>query len=156
MPKQPLLKKNKVLAENVLAVLSEETSNNLKNPKSFILQEGYYYIWDDEDTSEFFQRAVLRVSGTNSYGAAVSSYWLWVYENPKEKWTCWGSVTSTTIENNDDDLVLKAIIDTTITAGTKLDKSQVKNINAQFEADTLYEVELIPKDDIDNSLFKTE
>lgn len=34
----------------------------------------------------------------------------------------------------------------------KLSKSSVKNINAQFEADTLYEVVLIDYDDIDISV----
>ena len=38
--------------------------------------------------------------------------------------------------------------------GIKLDKSQVKNINAQFEADTLYTVELIDVDTIDASRFE--
>ncbi len=149
--------KNKVLAENVLAVLSEESSYKFKNPRSFMLQEGYYYAWNGDSTGAFGQQAVLHVTGTNSYGAAISSYLVWAYDNEIGEWGFLGSATSTTAEEDDDnaDWLLKAILANIMKHGIKLDKSQVKNINAQFEADTLYEVDLIPKEDIDKSSFRT-
>lgn len=150
--------KNKVLAENVIAYLSEESSDNLKNPDSFVLREGYYKAWNNSKNGAFGQQAVLYITGTNSYGAAVSSYWVWVYDNEDNKWEYWGSETSTTIEDDDDlDVMLvKIILESVLEDGVKLDKSQVKNVNSQFEADTLYEVDLIPKNDIDKTLFPTE
>lgn len=150
--------KNKVLAENVIAYLSEKSSEGMKNPDSFVLREGYYKAWNNSDSGVFGQQVVLYLSGTNSYGATVSNYWLWVYDNTDMKWEFWGSETSTTIEKGDgaDVMLVKIVIENVLEDGVKLDKSQVENVNSQFEADTLYEVELIPKSDIDKTLFPTE
>jgi len=147
--------KEEVLAENVIAYLSEESSDNLKDPNSFNLREGYYYAWKNEDGT-FGQQAVLYMSGNNSYGAAVSNYWVWVYDNDDEEWGYWGSFDTTEFEDDDElaDMLGKVVLESVLEKGIKLEKSQVKNINAQFEADTLYTVELIDKDDIDTSRFQ--
>lgn len=60
------------------------------------------------------------------------------------------------LEDDDEieDMLGKIVLESVLEKGIKLDKSQVKNINAQFEADTLYTVELIDKDDIDTSRFR--
>jgi len=147
-------KKDLVLVENVIAVLSERSSDMLKDPDSFVLREGYYYCFVNDDGS-FGQQAVLYLSGNNSYGAAVSSYWVWVYDNTEGKWEYWGNATTTEKESDDElsDTLVKIILESVMEKGLKLEKSQVKNINAQFKADTLYEVDLIPKYDIETTRF---
>lgn len=150
--------KKKVYAENVIAYLSNESSEGMKDPSSFVLRDGYYKAWTNSENGNFGQQVVLHIAGSNSYGATVSSYWVWVYDQTEDEWDYWGSETSTEIEDDDDfDVMLvKIVLENVMRTGVEIDKSQVKNINAQFEADTLYEVELMPLDELDKSLFPTE
>lgn len=147
--------KDEVLAENVIAYLSEESSDNLKDPESFNLREGYYRAWTDSD-GVFRHQAALYMSGNNSYGAAVSNYWVWTYNVEDDEWEYFGSVDTYKTDDDDElgDMLTKMILENILEEGIKLDKSQVKNINAQFEADTLYTVELIDVDTIDASRFE--
>jgi hypothetical protein len=146
--------KDRVLAENVIAYLSSESVDMLKDPTSFALRDGYYYLFNRDDGT-FGQQAVLYVSGKNSYGNTVSSYWVWVYDNEEEKWEYWGSATTTSKESGDDidDTLVKIILKSVMEEGLHLQKSQIKNINNMFENDTLFDVTLIDKEDIDTSRF---
>ena len=148
--------KNKILAENVIAVLSAKSSEMLKDPSSFILRDAYYRTWYNTEKDIFGQQAVLYITGTNSYGAAVSSYWAWQYDYKTDSWYFLDTIDSTTDEDDDDinTMMAKAVLKYSLEYETviKLDKAQVKNINAQFEADTLDSVEFIKKHNIDMSL----
>ncbi len=143
-----------VLAENVIAYLSEESSDGLKNPDSFVLREGYHYAFINDD-GKLGGQAVLYLSGSNSYGASVSNYWLYVYSPSDLKWNYWGTCDTTADEDDDEasDTLIKMLVKWVIDDGYKLSKDQVKRINAQFEADTLYQVKLIDRDTVDLSLF---
>jgi len=149
--------KDKVLAENVIAVLSEESSDVLKNPDSFVLQQGYYYGFISDD-GDFQQQATLYLSGTNGFGGIVSHYFAWVYSNDSQEWEYWGSVDNYTLQEDDEieDALVKVVAKVGVEDGIKLDKSQVQNINNQFKADTLDTVELIAVDDIDTKRFPEE
>lgn len=150
--------KLEVLAENIIAYLSEESSDKLKKPESFILREGYLEAFPS--VSEDFEgkpagRAVLYLSGENSFGTSFSYYFLYVYSLADHAWVFWGSCTTTNFEDNDTvlDKTIKALTKGVIYSGYKLNKSQIKRINTQFEADTLYPVTLIDYDTVDVSLF---
>lgn len=144
--------KRKIFAENVLAHLSLETSDSLKNPDSFVLRKGYHYAWQNEDGS-IGQYGVIYSSGTNSFGGTITSYFVWVFSAEDEKWEYWGSASTTADDDDDDtyDILVKIILNKAIDKGVEIDRSQVKHINDQFEAETLYLVELIPQDKIDTS-----
>lgn len=145
--------KNTVLAENVMAYLSEESSDNLKDPSSFVLRDAYYNVSYNEEEDRIYQQAVLYVSGSNSYGASVSNYWVWTADEYGD-WSIFGTCSSLSLDSDDDDYLTSLIAEIVIEGDSaiKLSKSSVKNINAQFEADTLYEVVLIDYDDIDISV----
>lgn len=143
-----------VLAENVIAVLSQESSEGLKDPSSFSLRDAWYYAFMHED-GDIGGYAVLYISGANSYGAKVSSYWAYTLGENQE-WNYIGSVSVTYDEDDDDwsDMLTKIIVNAGMEKGEKLTKEQVKRINTQFEEDTLYKVEAIDWDDVDTSDFR--
>ena len=64
-----------VKGESVAAECSAFAVDNLKDPSSFKLREVYYYESTNDDGT-FFGEIVLYISGANSYGASVGSYWL--------------------------------------------------------------------------------
>lgn len=77
--------KNTVLAENVMAYLSEESSDNLKDPSSFVLRDAYYNVSYNEEEDRIYQQAVLYVSGSNSYPSRISAL-----PNPRSAPQCGG------------------------------------------------------------------
>lgn len=151
--------KNEVLAENNIAYLSQETSDSLKDPSSFVLREAYYEVFLN-DEGEVGQEAVLYVTGNNSYGAAVSNYWLYVYDQDEGKWEYWASESSLSYDDDDDYtdklacILMKGVVtgDNTI----ELSKTQIKNINNMFETDTLYTVDPIDVDNVDTSVIPVD
>lgn len=148
--------KKAVIAENVIAVLSQESSDGLKDPSSFVLRDGYYYgfINDDEKLGGY---AVLYISGNNSFGASVSNYWLYIYDQ-EDGWEYWDSYSTTSSESDDKafDTLCKSCIKTAMSDGIKLTKPQVKDINTMFEEETLYTVELLDHDSLDKNLFEKD
>lgn len=148
--------KDKILAENVIAVLSQESSDGLKDPSSFVLREGYYYpfLHDDGAIGSY---AVLYIAGANSYGAKVSSYWAYTLGKDGE-WNYIGSADVSYDESSDDlsDKLIKMIVRAGMEKGTKLSRDQVNRINDLFEADLLYTVDAIDWDDVDTSNFKQD
>ena len=146
-------KKLDVLAENVIAVLSQESSEGLKDPSSFVLRDAWYYAFMHDDGA-IGSYAVLYISGANSYGAKVSSYWAYTLGKTGD-WNYIGSVDVSYDEDDDDlgDMLTKIIVQAGMEKGDKLSKEQVKRINAQFEADTLYKVDAIDWGVVDTSSF---
>lgn len=143
-----------VLAENTIAFLSEESSDKLKDPSSFVLREGYYDCqYQDE---ELTQQAVLHVSGANSYGALVSSYWIYTYDDDTDSWSIVGTCSSLNVDSDDDEffdsVIAKMIIERD--SVIKLSKEQVKNINTMFENDVLDQVEQLDPDTLDTSIMQ--
>lgn len=149
--------KLEVKAENAAAVQSAYSADNLKDPSSFSLRDAYY---NEETNDDGMTRSlVLLISGANSYGANVSSYWLYDWDNEDQGWKYFTSVSDLDEEEyseyDDDDEKLEKIVDNigrmsiqiVINDGIKLSKSAIKRINTMFEADTLDDVELLELDD---------
>lgn len=143
-----------VKMENIVAVQSAFSAENLKDPSSFTLRDAYYIEGKDNDGKPF-ARLVLYISGANSYGASVSSYWLYIWDNDDKEWGYFTSVSDLSEEEyskyDDDDDRLEKLIDnlgrrsikSTMQDGKKLSKDAVKRINAMFENDTLDDVDLL-------------
>lgn len=142
-----------VVAENVIAVLSEESSDWLKDPSSFVLRDGYHYGFINDD-GKLGGYAVLYLSGNNSYGASISNYWLYIYDQ-EDGWEYWDSYDTTSADSDDEvwDTLCKSCIKTAMSDGYKLSKDQVKRINTMFEDDTLYKVVLMDNESIDTALY---
>lgn len=139
--------KEQAFAENLAAVESAYAASVLKDPSSFVLNDVYY--------DSVNMRLVMKISGNNSYGAKVSSYWLFSWNSSESKWYYFTSVSDLKKEeynswDDEDDKLEKAIdnlgreyISVSMQKGLKLDKSAIKRINKMFEEGKLDEVELI-------------
>ena len=146
--------KQSVKIESIVAERCAYSAENLKDPSSFKLREAYYdeYVTDD---GTFKAYLVLYISGANSYGASVSSYWLYTWDNEQNAWEYFCSVSDLTNEeyksyDDEDDKLEKLIknlgrlsIKTTMRDGVKLSKNAVQRINDLFAAGKLDEVQSV-------------
>lgn len=146
--------KLEIRAENAAAVQSAFSADNLKDPNSFSLRDAYYKegVSDDGSTNK---QLVLYISGANSYGANVSSYWLYTWDDDDKEWSYFASVSDLEEEEyskyDDEDEKLEKLlnniartsIENTMDDGIKLSKDAIKRINNMFENDILDDVELI-------------
>lgn len=149
--------KPEIIAENAAAVQSAFSADNLKDPSSFKLRDAYYDEFTNGD-GELVKRLVLYISGANSYGATVSSYWLYTRYEDDRDWSYFCSVSSLETEESskydDEDEKLEKLrnnigrttIKLTMNDGIKLSKDAVKRINTMFENGTLDDVKLIDVD----------
>ncbi len=143
-----------IKVENVAAVQSAFSADNLKDPSSFSLRDAYYSEAKNDDGTLTAQLA-LYLSGANSYGAKVSNYWLYTWDDEEKTWDYWTSVSDLTEEeyntyDSEDDRWEKLIdnlgrarIKNLISGGIKISKEAVERINTMFEAGTLDDVELL-------------
>jgi hypothetical protein len=142
-----------VLGENIVAYLSNETSDSLKDPTSFLLRDAWFVGTYVEDDDLVKMQAVLYVSGKNSYGGTVSNYWFYVYNKNDEDFELWGTTSTLNPDKDDDDyyvgVLCKMIIEDDNV--TQLDKSSVKNINTFFDEATLDQVDMLEVDELDTS-----
>ncbi len=147
--------KNAILAEGVVAYLSNESVDMLKDPSSFVLREGYYRPRYDEEEDQIYQGAVLYISGKNTYGGNVSSYWLWLGDECGV-WNIVGTCSSLNLDKDDDDYTVALLASMTIGDKNvvKLSKESVLRINSLFKSDKLDSVELIDVSKIDKSTLK--
>lgn len=140
--------KNEVLRENLIAYLSEESADALKNPSSFELLDA----WVEEDRTS----AVLYISGTNSYGGTVSSYWYYLYDEDDEEYNYIASINDFEEEetyswDDSDDRAEKAINNASRLLiavmiqddSNKLSDTGIDNINNLFKTDRLEDVQLL-------------
>lgn len=140
--------KESVLIENLIAVICAEAKDNLKNPESFKLRDGWY---DKEDN-----KIVLSIQGTNSYGGDVASYWYYTFDKSdveyqlyttmsdfdEEKTYSWDD-TSEYLEKILKNAAKKTVKEIISDDSNKLDKSLVKRINELNDNNLLDSVEII-------------
>lgn len=143
-----------VKGESVAAECSAFAVDNLKDPSSFKLRE-VYYSESTNDDGEFSGQIVLYISGANSYGASVSSYWLFTWDDDDNEWSYFCSVSDLEQEEysdyDDEDEKWEKIVNNFGRGliglvkgnGIELDKSAVKRINTLFERDMLDDVTAI-------------
>lgn len=143
-----------VKAESIAAECSAFAVDNLKDPSSFKLREAYYYEGTN-DKGEPYDYIALYLSGANSYGASVGSYWLFTWDDDDNEWFYFCSVSDLEQEeysdyDDEDEKWEKTVnnfgrimIELAQKSGIELDKDAVKRINTLFEKDMLDDVEAI-------------
>lgn len=144
-------KKDEVIKENVIAYVAKNIPSMLKNPNSFELYDAWY-----DSTKQWI---VLRVSGTNSYGGTVASYYYYTPERNGNDWELYCTVsdleenTIPEVNSLDDfydkfEIVIqnaaKSYISDVISDDSfRLGKDGIKNINYLFEEGMLDDVVLL-------------
>ena len=143
-----------VKGESVAAECSAFAVDNLKDPSSFKLREAYYYEGTN-DKGEPYDYIALYLSGANSYGASVGSYWLFTWDDDDNEWFYFCSVSDLEQEeysdyDDEDEKWEKTVnnfgrimIELAQKSGIELDKDAVQRINTLFEKDMLDDVEAI-------------
>lgn len=145
--------KKQILVENIAAVQSAFSADNLKDPSSFSLRDAYYRE-DKNSDGDPIKHLVLYISGANSYGASVSSYWLYTWDTEDKAWEYFCSVSDLSDEEyskyDDEDEMIEKLVNNIgrdyikqAMKATKLDKEAVKRINTMFENDKLDRVKFI-------------
>ena len=152
--------KLQIKTENIAAVQGAFSAENLKNPSSFLLRDAYYRE-GTSDEGEINRQLVLYITGTNSYGGIVSSYWLYLWNNENEAWEFFTSVFDLSDEEyseyDDDDEKIDILLENiaresirrAMREGTQLNKEGVKRINQMFEDDKLDQVEMLDLDQME-------
>ena len=140
--------KQEVLDENLIAYLSKDLIEDLKDPTSFSLNRVY-------KTSD---KLVLMVNAKNSYGASVLNYYYYTYSDTKNKFELFCSLSDLEQEtiykyadNYDEKLektlknaartVVKGIINND---SNRIDDSIIDDINNLFKNNGLRNIELLP------------
>lgn len=144
--------KDQVYAENLVAVLSAQAADGLKDRSSFELRDA----WFDKGN----QAVVLQVGGKNSYGGVVTNYWYYTYDKDDKEYQLYVTLSDLDEESyskyDDTDEMLEKLLKNAAretvskiikNSSMKLDKKSIKNINNMFSEDTLDNVELIDIDD---------
>lgn len=136
-------KKKEVVLENTIAVCSSLVVETMKNPESFYLRDGWYAGG---------KVALLKSSGTNSFGGVITNYILFTYSNG-----CWKIYDSYSDFDEEtasyyDDLgerlekafhnIGLAVIKDIITPQNKMDSKGVDRINSLFTNKELSNVKL--------------
>lgn len=141
--------KDMVLLENLIAQISYEISDGLKDPSSFQLSHVYY---DGED------ELVFEIIGKNSYGGNVTNYYDYRYDEEKNKYTSYCYLSSLEAEKTYSfdsyterlDKILHNIVRKTVQGilsdpSKKLDDKMVDRINTLFKEKKLRDINLLPQ-----------
>ncbi len=142
--------KKDVSDENIIAHISCDVVEGLKDSSSFVLKDAYIQIEDG------IIRVVLHSSGNNSYGARVSSYQYYKFYESDNDFLLYTSVsdfekeeiyswddTEDKLEKVLNNIAKEDIKEITNDKSCKLSKDIVNNINTLFENDLLYDIELL-------------
>lgn len=140
--------KEKILIENLIAYISYDASESLKDPSSFVLRDAWY----DKDN----QSIVLYLNGNNSYGASVDGYWYYTYDEDDNEYQLYVSLSALEEENYYSwdsyseklEIILKNAARRTVKSiisddTLKVDKNSISNINSLFKKDLLDDIELL-------------
>lgn len=141
--------KEYVLRENIIAVVSSDCVDSLKDSASFELREAYISFKDSS------KGIVLKVAANNSYGNQVINYWYYTYDKDDAEYSLYTSFSDFDEEktyswDNSSERIeklLKNLAKTTaktiISNGYKIKDESVDNINQLFENDILDDVRLL-------------
>lgn len=140
--------KEDVLVENLIAELSAESKNSMKDPDSFKLRDAWY----DADGD----RIVLKIQGANSYGGDVTNYWFYTFSDEDQEYRLWTALSdldqeetkswddkSDIIEKVLKNAAKKSVQEIMDEKDYKLDKEVIKRINDLSEKDMLDDVKLL-------------
>ena len=139
--------KRNIWIENQVAALCVEAIDGLKDPTSFQLRKAYC---NSGDTG-----IVLQILATNGFGAKVTSYYLYIWDNDEANWSYYCSVSDLaddeykSYDDTEDRLekalknVGRSMMRNAINNGVELSKDAIKRINKHFEEDTLDDIDLL-------------
>ena len=140
--------RNKVLLENLIAKISYEISESLKDPDSFKLSHVYF---NNED------ELVFEIIGKNSYGGNVTNYYDYRYDNDEKEYTLYVYLSSLDEENYyswdsyDEklEIIIKNAIRETIielmnNEESKINYETIDRVNNLFKQKKLRDAQLIP------------
>lgn len=163
----PIDEKNSILAECSVALVALERYHAIRediDPNPFTLIEGYHNIQVDE-TGEIHQSVVLYYRcHTNYDNFTVYEYVICTFDKEKGDWKFTGSAFERSKHESDDenDFLIKFLINLTIESGIKLTNKQIQNLNyhiSQFQKNTdyIYDcMEFIFPEDIDKSILRRQ
>ena len=144
------VERDMIRAENVAAVESAYTVENLKDPTSFVLRDAYF--WQNDDGGYVL---VLLVNAANSYGAQVSNYWLYKRPVDASEWSFYNAFSDLDQEESQSwdsekeiyekliDNRNKRVVQSAMLMGSPVSKDGIKRINDMFENGTLDDVQLL-------------
>lgn len=140
--------KQLVVKENIVAVVCGEAKENLKDSSSFVLREVY--------VEKGLKNVVIKDQGNNSYGAAVSSYVWYQWDDENKEFRSWGSCTDfeeeeyyswddtdDKVEKIANNIVKQHVKDTVSDEKLKLSTEVVDRINGLFKKGKLGNIELL-------------
>lgn len=144
-----------VFSENVAAGVSSMAINILKDPSSFVLRDAYHYGFIN-DRGKLGGYAVVRLNATNTFGATVNNYFLYVYDTDENHWEYWGSCSTIYSDYfyDDRDFLVKDCVRTAINKGYILKEEQIERINGLAESGKISEVEFIDRESISKEFFE--
>jgi ribosomal protein L40E len=137
--------KDKVKFENIVAYLSVQLTDYLKNPSSFSLRKAY----------KSGNSLVMQFNGTNSFGGSVTTYCLYNWKSEDSEWQLFREVSDleddeiksydSTSSRTDKafDNIARVFIRDVIDDGVELSSEGIKRINNLYESDALNDIDLI-------------
>ena len=141
--------KEDVLRENIIAVISEDCIDSLKDSSSFELRDAWIRV---NDSSKVI---ILQVAANNSYGNKVVNYWYYFYDKEDKEYSLYTTFSDFSEEKSyswDDsseklEKALKNLAKTTaktvMSDGIKIKDESIDNINQLFANDILEDIDLI-------------
>ena len=159
--------KNMVLAENVVAVLTDVSIDLLSDyiesssvfsdidlsSVSFVLNEGHYYAYTEKN--RITQIAAIKMQIQVDGEGWIFGYQMFLLIDGE--WTYYGLVNDVTITDSDNEIEvnLKILLDYILNQGISLSENQIQRIDNHYQTGILSTVKAIPLEKIDTSLLPT-
>lgn len=144
--------KEDVLRENIVAVISADCVDSLKDSASFELRDAWIRV---NDSSKVI---ILQVAANNSYGNKVVNYWYYSYDKEDKEYSLFTNFANFNEEKSyswDDSSeklekalnnLAKITAKKVMSDGVKIKDESIDNINKLFEKDVLENVTLLDEE----------
>lgn len=143
--------KETVLRENIIAVVSADCVDSLKDPSSFELRDAWISVNDDSKV------VLLKVAANNSYGNTVINYWHYSWDKDDKEYSLFTTFSDFNEEKtyswDDSDERIEKLLKNAIKTsdadyvsgkrGVHIESKSIDTINELFENSILEDVTLI-------------
>ncbi len=143
--------KETILRENIIAVVSADCMDSLKDPSSFELRDAWISVNDDSKV------VLLKVAANNSYGNTVINYWHYSWDKDDKEYSLFTTFSDFNEEKtyswDDSDERIEKLLKNAIKTsdadyvsgkrGVHIESESIDTINELFENDILEDVTLI-------------
>lgn len=141
--------KENILRENIIAVVSADCIDSLKDASSFELRDAWIRF---NDSSKVI---IMKVAANNSYGNQVVNYWYYFYDKDEKEYSLYTTFSDFSEEktyswdDTDERLekslknLAKSTAEDVISDGIKINDDSIDTINKLFEEDMLEDVTLL-------------